>query len=134
MNLSKFTDYSFRSLLYLAQNDEKLCTVEELSSVLELSENHIKKIIHSLVKGGYVQSIKGRNGGIKLGKEPSNINMGEVLTYCEDFSKVLQCNKNKENCTFNSEKCMIKNITQRAIENFIKEFEKYTLQDVIAYE
>ena len=66
MYLSKFTDYSFRSLLYLANHRDKICTVEELSKELDISEHHLKKIIHKLAKTDYVISMKGRSGGLKL--------------------------------------------------------------------
>lgn len=131
MNLSKFTDYSFRTLIYLGNNDKNLYTVEELSKNLNISENHIKKIVHSLAREGYIISIKGRNGGIKLAKDPLNINLGDVLIFCEDFSKVIECKKNSENCTYNSEKCLIKNIVKSSIHKFIQEFKKYSLYDVI---
>lgn len=131
MNLSKFTDYSFRTLIYLSINKEELYTVEELSNNLNISENHIKKIVHSLAKEGYILSLKGRNGGIKLAKDSKDINLGDVLVFCEDFSKIIECNKNSINCTYNSEKCLIKNIVKSSTEKFIQEFKKYTLLDVI---
>lgn len=131
MNLSKFTDYSFRTLIYLYINKKELYTVEELSNNLNISENHIKKIVHSLAKEGYILSLRGRNGGIKLAKDPKDINLGDVLVFCEDFSKIIECNKNSINCTYNSEKCLIKNIVKSSTEKFIQEFKKYTLSDVI---
>lgn len=66
MYLSKFTDYSFRALIYLAINKDRLCTVEELASNLEISENHLKKIIHKLAKTDYIISIKGIIRWIKI--------------------------------------------------------------------
>ncbi|WP_317366875.1 Rrf2 family transcriptional regulator [uncultured Tyzzerella sp.] len=130
MNLSKFTDYSFRILIYLA-NDYNLSNVEELSKKLNISQNHIKKIVHSLAKEGYILSLKGRSGGIKLAKPPKDINLGDVLIFCEDFSKVVECKKNSTYCTYNNEKCLIKDIVQSSTKKFIQEFTKYTLEDVI---
>ena len=131
MNLSKFTDYTFRILIDLAINYNNLCTVQELSKNLDISENHIKKIVHSLAKEGYILSLKGRNGGIRLAKEPKDINLGEVLIFCEDFSKVIECKKNIRYCTYNSEKCLIKSIVKSSTEKFIQEFKNYNLSDVI---
>lgn len=131
MHLSKFTDYSFRILIYLSNNKKELYTVDELSNNLNISENHIKKIVHSLAKEGYILSLKGRSGGIKLAKPPKDINLGDVLIFCEDFSKIIECKKNSINCTYNSEKCLIKNIVKSSTEKFIQEFKKYTLLDVI---
>ena len=131
MNLSKFTDYAFRSLIYLGKNQHRLCTVEELAKCLNVSENHIKKIIHSLAKENYILSIKGRTGGIKLATLPKDINLGDVLLYCEDFSKIVECQKDNINCTYNSEKCLIKHIAKNPTIKFIDEFKKYTLEDVL---
>lgn len=131
MNLSKFTDYAFRSLIYLGENQNRLCTVEELGKHLNVSENHIKKIIHSLAKEKYILSIKGRSGGIKLATSPKNINLGDVLLHCEDFSKVVECEKDSKNCTYNSQKCLIKSIIKKSTNKFIDEFKKYTLEDVL---
>lgn len=131
MNLSKFTDYSFRTLIYLSNNNKALYTVEELSKNLNISENHTKKIVHALAKEGYILSTKGRSGGIKLAKSPTSINLKEVLLFCEDFSKVIECKKNSTYCTYNSERCLIKNIVNVATEKFIEEFNNYSLQDVL---
>ena len=79
MQLSKFTDYSFRALIYLAENENKLCTIDEIAKNLNISEHHLKKIINKLAKTEYIISIKGRNGGLKLGISPSLINLGSIL-------------------------------------------------------
>ena len=79
MQLSKFSDYSFRALIYLAKHTDQLCTVEELATALNTSEHHMKKVIHQLAKTEYITSIKGRGGGLKLSKNPSDINLGEVF-------------------------------------------------------
>ncbi len=131
MILSKFTDYSFRILIYLSTHRNELSTVEKISVELKISENHIKKIVHILAKKGYILSLKGRNGGIRLGKNASEINLGDVLVFCEDFTRVVECNKNGMNCTYNNDKCLIKNIVRSATEKFINEFRKYTLLDAV---
>ncbi|MGN1478726.1 MAG: RrF2 family transcriptional regulator, partial [Acutalibacteraceae bacterium] len=82
---------AFRILIYLAKNQEKLCTVEELASNLEISEHHLKKIVHKLAKTEYVISIKGRNGGLKLGMEPNEINLGKILIITEENLNISEC-------------------------------------------
>ncbi|MGL5085138.1 MAG: RrF2 family transcriptional regulator, partial [Clostridium sp.] len=100
MYLSKFTDYSFRALIYLAVNREKLCTVEELAQNLDVSEHHLKKVIHKLAKTEYITSIKGRSGGLKLGLEPKDINLGEVLKITEDNLNIAECFNKENTCPF----------------------------------
>ncbi|MEG0500941.1 MAG: Rrf2 family transcriptional regulator, partial [Cellulosilyticaceae bacterium] len=91
MQLSKFTDYAFRALIYLAEHQDKLSTVEELASQLEVSEHHLKKVIHKLGTTDYVISLKGRGGGLKLGLPPEAINLGEVLKVTEDNLILVEC-------------------------------------------
>ena len=91
MYLSKFTDYGFRILIYLGHNEDKLFTVDELSNTLNLSTHHIKKIIYKLAKNEYISSSKGRNGGIKLGMSPKDINLGKLLELTEDNLNIVEC-------------------------------------------
>ena len=130
MNLSKYTDYSFRILIYLGNNDQ-LCKIEEMSKHLKISQNHIKKIVHSLAKEGYILSLKGRTGGIMLAKLPQDINLGDVLLFSENFSKIVDCQKDSIHCTYNRDKCIIKNVIEKATNKFIAEFKKYTLKDIL---
>ncbi|MGL4820630.1 MAG: RrF2 family transcriptional regulator, partial [Bacilli bacterium] len=60
MQISKFSDYSFRVLIYTATQTERLCTIEEIASEYGLSKNHLKKVVHNLAQRGYIQSVKGR--------------------------------------------------------------------------
>ncbi len=130
MNLSKYTDYSFRILIYLGNND-KLCKVEEMSKHLKISQNHIKKIVHNLAKEGYILSSKGRSGGIKLAILPQEINLADILLFSENFSKIVDCQKDRVYCTYNSNKCLVKNIIEIATDKFIGEFRKHTLKDIL---
>ena len=91
MQISKFTDYAFRSLIYLARNRDETATVDKLAKYLEVSEHHMKKVIHKLAKTGYIISTKGRNGGLKLGLEPSEINLGKVLVATEENLNLVEC-------------------------------------------
>ena len=131
MYLSKFTDYSFRALIYLAINREKLCTVEELAQKLDVSEHHLKKIIHKLAKTDYITSIKGRTGGLKLGLEPKDINLGEVLKVTEDNLNIAECFNKENTCPFITDGCKLKGIMNKSLKEFVKEFEQYTLEDII---
>ena len=130
MHISKFTDYAFRSLIYLAINDDKLCKIDEMAKDLFVSENHIKKIVHKLAKGNFIKSIKGRTGGIKLAMKPEDINLSSVILYCDEISNVIDCKKNNNLCCYYSN-CKLKNIIYDATEVFKNEFEKYTLKDLI---
>jgi Rrf2 family nitric oxide-sensitive transcriptional repressor len=130
MNLSKFSDYAFRILIYLAENQDKLCTVEELASNLEISEHHLKKIVHRLAKTEYIISSKGRNGGLKLGMDPKDINLGKILVITEENLTISECfSSAKHSCSHS--KCKLKSILGDALTSFVDEVSKHTLQDIL---
>ena len=131
MYLSKFTDYSFRILMYLGNNPDKLSTVDELSSILGLSTHHVKKIVYKLSKNNYISSLKGRNGGIKLGMDPKDINLGKLLEITEDNLDILECFSIENNtCSLNN-CCKLKPNINDALESFKLELSKYTLDDIL---
>ncbi|MBO3445348.1 Rrf2 family transcriptional regulator [Clostridium sp. CCUG 7971] len=131
MNLSKFTDYGFRILIHLGNNPDKHFTVDELSSVLNLSSHHVKKIVYKLVKCGYISSSKGRNGGIKLGIDPSRINLGDLLEVTEDNLNIVECFSLENNSCNISNSCKLKPIINNALVSFKSVFNKYTLEDIL---
>lgn len=132
MQLSKFTDYSFRALIYLAHNNERLCTVEELATNLHVSEHHLKKIIHKLAKTEYITSSKGRTGGLKLGIDPELINLKDVLKVTEDNLNIAECFEDGRACSCTIQNgCRLKLIMKDGLESFFNEFSKYTLKDIL---
>ena len=130
MQISKFSDFSFRALLYLAAHPEKLCTVEELAEKLDTSSHHMKKVVHRLACVGYISSLKGRNGGIRLGMTPQEINLAEVLEYTEENLNLFDC-FTQETCPILSRGCKLKDISVQALNSFFKEFSSYTLADLL---
>ena len=129
MQLSKFTDYSFRALIYLADKKDSLATVEELANALDISEHHLKKIIHKLAKTNYVISIKGRGGGLKLGMEPKDINLGEILKITEDNLNIVEYfSSDSISCNLNGE-CKLKPVLNDSFNSF--KLSEYTLDYVI---
>ena len=131
MYLSKFTDYSFRILIYLGHNPNKLFTVDELSNTLNLSTHHLKKIIYKLAKNGYILSSKGRNGGIKLSMDPKNIKLGNLLEITEDNLNIVECFSADNNTCNLNDSCKLKPIINDALNSFKIEFYKYTLYDIL---
>ncbi|MEG2288427.1 MAG: Rrf2 family transcriptional regulator [Clostridium sp.] len=131
MQISKFTDYAFRALIYLARNREDLATVDKLAEHLEVSEHHMKKVIHKLAKTEYIISTKGRNGGLKLGVEPNEINLGKVLIVTEENLSLVECMDNPKLCPLMTSGCKLKGIISNSLQIFIDELSKYTLEDIL---
>lgn len=131
MTLSKFSDYAFRILILLGNNPDNTFTVDSISQTLNLSNHHIKKIVYKLATEGYIESIKGRNGGIRLGKNPCDINLGELLKITEDNLNVVECfSKDNNTCNISSS-CKLKGVIGYALNSFMKVFDDYTLADVL---
>lgn len=131
MQLSKFTDYAFRALIYLAKNSEENLTVDILSKELDVSSHHLKKVINKLAKTEYIISLKGRNGGLKLGLDPQEINLGKVLLLTEENLNIVECMSMSGTCPLVSEECKLKGIISKSLDGFISEMSKYTLKDII---
>lgn len=115
----------------MAQNPEELYTVERLAANLSVSEHHLKKIIQKLAKTDYINSAKGRTGGLKLGLSPEEISLGDVLSLTEENLNIVECFQTETACRLLDKECKLKAIVQQSLEQFIAEFRKYTLQDLI---
>lgn len=131
MQLSKFTDYAFRSLIYLAKNSAENATVDKLAEDLEISTHHLKKVINKLAKTDYIISTKGRNGGLKLGLEPEEINLGKVLLITEENLNLVECMNEPQKCPLIKEECKLKAIISKSLFSFVNEMSQYTLKDII---
>lgn len=131
MQLSKFTDYAFRALIYLANNQDSMAIIDKLAIELEVSEHHLKKIINKLAKTEYIISVKGRNGGLKLGVDPKEINLGKVLLLTEENLNLVECMDNPKLCPLMNNGCKLKGVISKSLDSFIEEMSKYTLQDIL---
>ncbi|MGH8808294.1 MAG: Rrf2 family transcriptional regulator, partial [Noviherbaspirillum sp.] len=86
MRLTDYTDYSLRTLMYLGMNRDRLATIQDIADAYGISKSHLMKIVQQLGQAGLVETIRGRSGGLRLGKEPEQINIGEVVRNTEpDF-------------------------------------------------
>ena len=131
MTLSKFSDYAFRILILLGNNPDITFTVDSISEALGLSNHHIKKIVYKLATKGYVDSSKGRNGGLRLGMNPADINLGELLKITEDNLNIVECfSKDGNTCSISSS-CKLKGLIGVALNSFMNVFHQYTLADVL---
>ncbi len=131
MQLSKFTDYAFRALIYLAKNQSENCTVDKLADELNISTHHLKKVINKLAKTEYIISTKGRNGGLKLGLLPEEINLGKVLLLTEENLSLVDCMHKSGVCPLINNDCKLKNIICKSLNEFLKEMSNFTLRDII---
>jgi Rrf2 family nitric oxide-sensitive transcriptional repressor len=130
MNITRFTDYSLRVLIYLSLNNEELVTIKEIAEAYGVSKNHLMKVVQELSLKGYLHSTRGKYGGIKLGREPSAINVGELVRMIEQDSPFLECFSEDNQCVITAA-CQLKFVFAEAMESFFKSLERYTLADLV---
>ena len=91
MRLTRYSDYAMRVLLHLGAHPDRLCSIAEIARAYGISQNHLMKVVHDLVKAGFVASARGRFGGIRLARPASEINVGAVIRHTEDGFDLVEC-------------------------------------------
>lgn len=130
MQLTQFTDYSLRALIYIALKKD-ICTIKDITEAYSISGNHMIKIIHNLSKMGLIKTIRGKNGGIILAANPQEINLGSLIVNLESNFDLVPCfNKDKANCCI-APVCKLKNILYEARNAFMSVLNQYTLADIM---
>lgn len=132
MRLTMFTDYSLRTLMYLSQHQERLCTSREIAESYGISLNHIVKVVHKLSQLGYIQSNKGKGGGIRLAKTPDELNLWELVKALEPDFTVVECFDREHNSCRVVSACGLKSILHDAMQAFANTLARYTVADTIA--
>ncbi|GAA0436880.1 MAG: nitric oxide-sensing transcriptional repressor NsrR [Bacillota bacterium] len=135
MNLKKYTDYALRVLIFTGmKSDQELATIKEISEVYTISQEHVRKVVHELVKMELIESVRGRHGGIRMAKPPEEINVGRLVRQLEADFVILECfDKGTNHCVI-SPGCTLKHVLNRALVAFFKVLEAYTLKDLIKNE
>lgn len=130
MQLTQFTDYSLRALIYIALKKGS-CTIKDITDAYSISNNHLIKIIHNLSKMGLIKTIRGKNGGILMAASPETINLGQLIMELEPNFDLVPCfNKEKANCCI-APACKLKSVLYEAQRAFMQILEQYTLADVL---
>jgi Rrf2 family nitric oxide-sensitive transcriptional repressor len=127
MRLTAYTDYALRVLLYLGARPERLASIGEISRAYGISQNHLMKVVNDLARAGYVASVRGRSGGIRLGRAPEAINVGEVVRHTEDGFDLVDCGA----CVI-APVCGLTGVLSDAVRAFLAVLDSYTLADLMA--
>ncbi|RUM90302.1 MAG: BadM/Rrf2 family transcriptional regulator [Thiomicrospira sp.] len=129
MQLTKYTDYALRVLMYLAMQDEPdtKIQIKTISEKFDIPKNHLIKVVHQLGKEGMIRTIRGKNGGIILCKAPSEILVGQVVRKFEMTLNPVNCEKPL--CQI-QEICLLKPALFKAMEAFLATLDQYTLADI----
>lgn len=132
MRLTNYTDYSLRMLIYLGSvKNDKLASIQEIANAYQISKNHLMKVAHELGKKGYIETIRGRNGGLRLAHLPEEINIGEVVRSTEEDFNLVECFDKKNNTCVISPACRLKHVLHNALSAYFEVLDGYQLADLI---
>lgn len=130
MQLTRQTDYAIRVMVFLGiQPDDRLVTISDVAYHFAISRNHLMKIVHKLGQLNYIQTLRGKYGGLRLEREASTIKLGDLVRDFETTLNIIDCKK--LTCPITGA-CDLKPIMQKAKEAFMAVIDEYTLQDLLS--
>jgi Rrf2 family nitric oxide-sensitive transcriptional repressor len=131
MKLSLFTDYSLRVLMFAALKGESF-SLSEVAESYDISRHHLVKVVNYLAKLGYLETRRGRGGGIALGMQPEDIRIGMVVRRTEDSPFIVECFDKQHNTCPISGSCRLKGALAQAVNAFYETLDRHTLRDLVA--
>lgn len=130
MHLTHYTDYSLRVLMYIAvKPKEDLTQIKEISEAYDISKNHLMKVVYQLGKLGYIETVRGRSGGMRLLKKPEDITIGQLVRQTEDNFHLVECFQNHNTCPI-AGACRLQNVLGEALQAYLAVLDGYTLADM----
>ena len=132
MQLTQFTDYSLRMLIYLAEHQGRLSTIAEVADWYKLPKQHFVKIAHNLSVLGYIKTMRGKGGGICLNKAPEEINIGKVIREIEPNFHIVECFSSEHTSCRITGNCKLKTILHKSMSQFYDVLDKNTLSSIIS--
>jgi len=130
MRLTLMTDYALRVLMYAAQQPERLCTIAEVAEAHGISEAHLTKVTHRLALGGWLETVRGKGGGLRLAQLPAAINLGAVVRACEPDFALVECYAADSRCVLTG-RCGLAGVLDEALSAFLRSLDGSTLADVL---
>ena len=130
VRLTVHTDFALRVLILVALKDRKLTTIKEIAETFGISKGHLMKVVNDLGRKGYLDTVRGRNGGIRLMRKPGDINIGQVVRDTENRLEVIGCLEHKRYCPI-ERICVLRGVLLNATEAFLAVLDAHTLADLI---
>lgn len=126
MRLTRYTDYAIRVMIYLGARPGELCSIKAVADAFSISQNHLMKVVQDLAAEGFIESVRGRSGGIRISAPLESINLGRLLRHTEGLSELLECST----CVV-GRACGMPSILSEATAAFVKVFDKYSVADLV---
>ncbi len=131
MRLNLQTDYALRLLMHLAVNEDRLCTIAETAERYDISKNHLMKVAHLLGREGFIETVRGRTGGLRLARPPAAINVGDVVRRMEADFAIVECFPGGAGECLITPSCRLKSVLNEALNAFLAVLDGYTLGDLV---
>ncbi|MEO6117513.1 MAG: Rrf2 family transcriptional regulator [Methylotenera sp.] len=130
MYLTRYTDIGLRLLMYLASEKRELpaVTVAEISTQFNIPRNHLVKVAGQLAKEGWVDAVRGRSGGLRLGVAPESLKIGQVVKLLEGRKELIECEQ--LGCRL-SNACGLRSALNKSLAAFYTTLDEYSLADII---
>ncbi|MET1025880.1 MAG: Rrf2 family transcriptional regulator [Dongiaceae bacterium] len=132
MQVTQFTDYSIRTVVYLCLQPERRATVDEIAAQLRVSASHLTKVVHRLGRIGVIETLRGRYGGLRLNRPPAEISIGWLFRQTEDNLALADCFRTGGcDCPL-AGNCRMTGLLREALQAFIAVLDRYSLADLAA--
>jgi Rrf2 family nitric oxide-sensitive transcriptional repressor len=132
MRLTLHTDYALRVLIYAGLKRDRLCTIPELVRHFDISRGHLMKVVHRLALKGHLQTVRGKNGGLRLACPPGEINVGAVVRDMEQELGILGCLQDEPGYCRIEECCVLRRALRDATNAFLATLDRYSVAELIA--
>lgn len=129
MQLNKFSDYALRVLMYVSPSREQPYTIAEIATQLQVSENHLVKIVHFMAKKNWIVTTRGKGGGIRLNPKTLEYKLGFIVRSLEGDTQIVECNTPP--CVLRTQ-CGLKGILDNAVEQFYQSLDQHTLAETLS--
>ena len=131
MQLTSYTDYSLRALLYIGKHPDRLVTVSEITEHYGVSRNHMVKVVHNLGAHGFIQTVRGKSGGMRIAKKPEEIFIADVVRLTEPHMNIQECFSRETNTCPLIDNCNLMGVLYKARQAFMKVLEEQSLADML---
>ena len=126
MRLKSYTDYALRVLMHLAAKPDRLASIGEMARTYRISHNHLMKVVHDLRKQGFLEAVRGRSGGVRLGRPATEISVGDVVRHTEGSFDLVDCGS----CVI-APACALTAALHEARRAFMAVLDGYSLADLV---
>ena len=129
MQLTRFSDYALRVLMFAHAADDRLVTIEEMATAFAISRTHLMKVVNKLTRAGYLTAVRGRNGGLRLAMPAAAINLADVVRITEPDLALVECFTTGNPCII-TRRCKLQGVLRSALGAFLAELERHTLESI----